>query len=195
MQSEKALILGLVVVMLSVGLLIGAVFLTYTPPTPSGENGGTPTTPNTIEKDTDLIDLALEVPNWNVLMSDDSLLSLSSLEGKFVIVDLMATWCSSCDFQNSNLETIYGDFDGDSLEIISLSVDVSETASMLANYMNTKGLPWPHGLDTNSVFTNYFSVSSIPTIVIIDDAGYFRMVHTGVWETDSLTATLALMMP
>jgi thiol-disulfide isomerase/thioredoxin len=201
MESEKMLVVGIMSVILVVGLSIGVMMFTFDPNANSGNGGTTPTTPATIEKDTDLLSLQLQVPDWNVLMSDDSLLSIQSLEGKFVIVDLMATWCTACATQNYEFLELYEDFSEDELVILSLSVDFGDTISMMANYMTDKGLPWAHGLDTNGVFTNYFDVVSIPTIVVIDIDGYFRYVHSGVWPMDStdrvtgMTEVLAGMMP
>lgn len=193
MQTEKAILLGFTITVLAVGLLIGAAFLTYTPNTPSNGNGGS-TSPATISEDTDLLDLSLRVPDWNFLMSDDSILSIRDYEGQFVLIDLMATWCTACSTQNGYLEILHDNLE-DSLEIISLSVDLGDTVSMMADYMENKELSWLHGLDTSSSFVSYFNVNSIPTMIIIDDSGYFRWVHTGLWSVDSMTQSLALMMP
>ncbi len=190
MSLEKALILIFLVSVTSVGILVGAAFLTFTPNTNSGNaNSGT----EAITTDTDLIDLSLKVPDWNFLMSDDSLLSIRNYEGKYIVADLMATWCSSCAAQNVNLKELYETF-GDSILIISLSVDTADTISMMAEYKESKGLPWPHGLDSGGSFTNYFKIRSVPTLVIIDDAGYFRWVHVGIWDADDMIDTLSIMM-
>ncbi|MHA1960601.1 MAG: TlpA family protein disulfide reductase [Candidatus Thorarchaeota archaeon] len=188
MQSEKMLIVGFMVVLVSLGVLVGAAFLTFTP---AGNGNGVTTTtpPSTIYEDTDLLSLDIHVPDWNFLMSDDELISIQDYEGQFVIVDLMATWCTTCALQNGNFETLYENLAG-SIEILSLTVEVADTVAMMADYKSTKGLDWPHGLDTNARFSNYFSVSLIPTIVIIDDTGQFRWMHVGIWSVDDMTQTL-----
>jgi len=53
---------------------------------------------------------------------------------------------------------------------------------MMNHYKNKTGLPWAHGLDSGAEFTNYFSVTAIPTLVLIDGDGYFRFVHVGLWS-------------
>jgi hypothetical protein len=83
---------------------------------------------------------------------------------------------------------------GDSIHLISLTVDVSETAAMMDTYMTDRDLPWPHGLDTQSVFSNYFNVQFIPSIVIIDNEGYIRWFHEGIWSEPNMAETLALLM-
>ncbi|MHA2356314.1 MAG: TlpA family protein disulfide reductase, partial [Candidatus Thorarchaeota archaeon] len=61
-------------------------------------------------------------------------------------------------------------------------------------YMADKGLPWQHGLDTQAVFSNYFNIRYIPSIVIIDDEGYLRWFHEGIWPEAEMAETLALLM-
>lgn len=190
MSTEKALILIFLLSVTSVGILMGTAFLTYKP---TNTQGNTNSGKDAITLDTDLLDLALEVPDWTFLMSDDSLLSIRNYEGKYIVADLMATWCSSCAQQNTNLKALDEEL-GDSILIISLSVDNSDTISMMAEYKESKGLTWPHGLDTGGSFTNYFDIRSVPTLVIIDDAGYFRWIHVGIWDTDDMIDTLSVMM-
>jgi thiol-disulfide isomerase/thioredoxin len=180
MEPEKLAIVGITIVVVVVGLVIGVSFLTF--PVDNGEdNQLTRTTP-----DTDLLELGLEVPaNWEFELSDGGTLSLSDLEGQIVIVDLMATWCSSCATQNSYLKTVHEELAG-TVIVISLTIDTSETASMMAEYKSSKDLPWDHGVD-NRHFLDYFSISAVPSLILIDADGFFRYFHVGLWTVASMT--------
>lgn len=125
-------------------------------------------------------------------MSDGEVLELESLESKFIVVDLMTFGCSACELQNDEFETLIDDL-GDNVYVISLNVDASATADQMADYKEVRSLTWHHGLDTDGVFSSYFSIRFTPTLVIIDDAGYFRMYHEGVWESDSIQEQITLM--
>jgi thiol-disulfide isomerase/thioredoxin len=191
MQSEKALVVIVVASIVIVGFVVGFTFLTFDG-TPSG-NGYNNTTTDNIAQDVDLRSRGLQLPDWNLIMSDESIVSLHSLRDRFVVIDLMATWCGSCATQNGYLKTLYNNL-GDSIHLISLTVDSSETEAMMAAYMEDKNLPWPHGLDTQNVFSNYFNVQYIPSIVIIDNEGYARWYHVGLWSEPDMAETLALLM-
>ncbi|MHA1939358.1 MAG: TlpA family protein disulfide reductase, partial [Candidatus Thorarchaeota archaeon] len=172
------------------GFAVGFTFMTF--------DGGTPNTTTTtptdnIAYDVDLRSLGVQLPDWNLIMSDESSVSLHSLRDRFVVIDLMATWCSTCAIQNVNFETLHDNM-GDSIHLISLTVDVSETAAMMAEYMANRDLPWLHGLDTQSVFLNYFNVQFLPSIVIIDNEGFLRWFHEGLWSEADMAETLALLM-
>ncbi|MFW9889954.1 MAG: TlpA family protein disulfide reductase [Candidatus Thorarchaeota archaeon] len=191
MQLEKALVVIVLSSIVVVGFAVGFTFLTFDGG--SNNSGHTNTTTDNIAQDVDLKNRGIQLPDWNLIMSDESIVSLHSLRDRIVVIDLMATWCSSCAIQNGDLETLYNNM-GDSIYLISLTVDTSETEAMMAAYMEEKNLAWPHGLDTQSVFLNYFNVQYIPSIVIIDMEGYVRWYHVGLWSENDMAETLALLM-
>ncbi|MHA2222283.1 MAG: thioredoxin domain-containing protein [Candidatus Thorarchaeota archaeon] len=126
MEPQRLAFVGITLTIVTVGLLIGASFMTFPP-----DDGGTPLTRYTT--DTDLLDLGLSVPSaWSFEMSDGSTLELSDLSGQVVLVDLMATWCSTCKIQNGYLQTISEDLAG-SITVISLSVDVYDPINNPSN--------------------------------------------------------------
>jgi thiol-disulfide isomerase/thioredoxin len=187
MEPEKLAITGVILVVVVVGLLVGVSVFAFQP------SGGSqnPSTLSGITTDTDLLELGIQVPSdWEFDMADGSTLTISELDGKIVLVDLMATWCTYCATQNTYLQSVYDTMAGP-LEILSLTIDRSETIGMMADYQSDKGLPWDHGLDSGSKFTNYFSVTSVPTLVLIDSDGYFRYLHVGTWSTAVMTDKIA----
>lgn len=190
MQPEKALAAIVISTIVVLGFAIGFTFLTFDGGTP---NNTTTTTTGNIAQDVDLRGLGVQLPDWNLVMSDGSYQPLHELRDRFLVVDLMATWCSSCTIQNENLKTLYNNM-GDNIHLISLTVDNQETEAMMAAYMTDNDLPWPHGLDTQSVFSNYFNVQYIPSIVIIDNEGYLRWYHVGLWSEADMAETLASLM-
>lgn len=189
MEPEKYIIASVFIGLVVVGLVVGVSLLTFNPSS-NGGNGGTTSDLTTIVADRDLLTLELQAPNWEVELSDGETLELDELRGRLVIVDLMATWCGPCETQVEYLKEIYNDY-GSAIWILSLTVDLSETAQMMSDYKENHEAEWRHGLDTNGVFGEYFSVSSIPTLVIIDSEGYFRWMHLGLWTTDSMRNTIS----
>jgi thiol-disulfide isomerase/thioredoxin len=172
---------GLVIVVVVVGLVVGVSLFAFDAPDPDGGHTGN------IVPDTDLLDLNLQVPSdWEFELSNGTTISLSDLSGKVILVDLMATWCTTCTIQNGYLESIYDTMAGP-LFVLSLTIDRSETIAMMEDYQNDRGLPWAHGLDTGAKFANYFSVTSVPSLVLIDGDGYFRYLHEGLWSVASIT--------
>ncbi|MFX1604209.1 MAG: TlpA family protein disulfide reductase [Promethearchaeota archaeon] len=144
-------------------------------------------------KDTDLVSLGLQLPDWNLTLSNETEVSLHSFRGRFLIVDLMATWCGACESENSELQTIYDTME-DSIWLISLGVDLAETPAQIEEYKVQRGLPWLHGLDSGNVFATYFNIQYIPSIIILDDEGYVRWNHEGTWSSSDISDTLSVLM-
>jgi len=72
-----------------------------------------------------------------------------------------------------------------------LSLVLSDTVARVAQYKEQNGIQWQVGLDTQGVFGSYFNARSVPTLIIIDDEGFFRWAHVGVWFPDSIEAILS----
>jgi cytochrome oxidase Cu insertion factor (SCO1/SenC/PrrC family) len=188
MEPEKMLLVIAVTSVIVVGLVVGAT-LAAAPTNDSSNNSGSSTPSLTADTD---FGQTRAAPDWGLLMSNGEVVQLSSLEGKFVIVDLMSLSCPACETQNGELLSLYNAM-SDRVHIISLSVDVSTTVDQMLTYKDDNSLPWQHGLDTNSVFTYYFSLRYTPTVVIIDSDGYFRMYHEGVWTSSEIQETLSTL--
>ncbi len=197
MEPQKLAIVGVTLVVMTVGLLIGASFITF----PTGDADGRHDPLTKYSTDRDLLELALSAPtDWSFEMSDDTTLLLSDLHGQVVLVDLMATWCSTCKIQNEYLATVSENL-ASFVVVLSLSVDiespenpVGDTTAMMAQYMIDYGLSWAHGLDTGYSFADYFNVGVIPSMVLIDADGVFRYLHVGLWSTASITDSIASIL-
>jgi thiol-disulfide isomerase/thioredoxin len=189
-NGMKYLAIGIIMAIVVLAFAIGALFLTFDPGASNG-NGGSGT--QSIVPDTDLGELALEAPNWNLQMSDGEFLELQTLRGSFVVIDLMQTGeCIPCQTQTEHLRDLYTAYEG-RLEILSLSLVLDDTVERTAEYKSENAITWRVGLDTQGAFGSYFNVRSVPTLVVIDDEGFFRLLHVGVWSRDDIEMTLAQM--
>jgi peroxiredoxin len=141
------------------------------------------------QRDTDLTSQHVELPNWNLTLSNESTVELNQLRGQVLIVELMATWCSACESQIANFQDFLG-IRTEGVSILALTVDVSETPQMMANYKTNHGFTWACGVAGDGTFAEYLDVTVVPTIVIIDGSGYLRFIHEGTWSASSMDATL-----
>ena len=114
---------------------------------------------------------------------DGSLLYLSDYRGKIVILDMWATWCSPCKYQMIELQEIYDSYTRDTLEILSIDVDPSETLQQIQDFILTSrsqdgiDLNWIFGKDNGKIWEKYMTNDGgIPTLCIFDQDGnlYFQ---------------------
>ena len=90
---------------------------------------------------------------------------LEDFKGKYVYIDVWATWCGPCRKEIPNLKKLYELYKGKGLEIVSVSIDKNETAWKKA--LAEEKLSWPNGLDRAGIADSY-KVKFIPAIFLVD---------------------------
>jgi peroxiredoxin len=99
-------------------------------------------------------------------------LSLSSLKGKYVLIDFWASWCRPCRRENPNVVKVYNQYKDKGFEILGVSLD--KNASSWNNAIAADGLTWKHVSDLKgwqSSAASLYSVSSIPQTILLDKDG------------------------
>jgi peroxiredoxin len=98
--------------------------------------------------------------------------ALSSLRGKYVLVDFWASWCKPCRMENPNVVRLYNRFKAKGFEVFSVSLDDNREAWTKA--INDDKLLWTHVSDLkkwNASVVPQYNIESIPYTVLIDRDG------------------------
>jgi thiol-disulfide isomerase/thioredoxin len=100
------------------------------------------------------------------------LIALSSLRGKYVLLDFWASWCRPCRAENPNLVKLYNKFKGDKFEIYGFSLD--EDANKWTDAIDADGIKWVQTselLGWKSKGVEMYGIQSIPTNYLLDPNG------------------------
>lgn len=108
-------------------------------------------------------------------------LSLSSLRGKYVVLDFWGSWCIWCIRGVPRMKEYYAKYAG-KFEI--LGIDCNDTEAKWKNAVQKYELPWLHVYNprTSDVLTNY-AVEGFPTKIVIDPQG--NIIKRVAGEDDS----------
>ncbi|HEX2682652.1 MAG TPA: TlpA disulfide reductase family protein, partial [Ferruginibacter sp.] len=106
----------------------------------------------------------IELPN-----KTDSLIKLSSLTGKVVLIDFWASWCAPCRAENPYTQKLYKKYKDKGFEVFAVSLDVKKEAWLKA--IKQDKLTYTHVLDNSgwqSKIAERYFVDQLPTTFLID---------------------------
>ncbi len=113
----------------------------------------------------------------NISMPDTSgtIINLSDLRGKVVLIDFWASWCGPCRRENPNVVKAYQKYNKDGFEVFSVSLDKPGAREKWIAAIKKDGLLWPYHVSDlqgfNCEAARDYLVSSIPFTVLIDAEG------------------------
>lgn len=126
-------------------------------------------------------------PDFNLPKVGGGSVRLSDLRGQVVILDFMATWCGPCETELAHLEDIYQSYGSSQVKILSIDVDQSESEAVLSIYADKHDISWDVLMDTTAINNAAgYDVSSIPTLVIVDQDGRIAFRAEGVTQASTL---------
>lgn len=111
-------------------------------------------------------------PDFTLDAPDGTPVSLSSLRGKYVLLDFWASWCGPCRRENPNVVRLYNQYKDKNFEIYGVSLDRDRDAWIKA--IQDDGLTWVHGSDLkywNSDVAVKYGVNGIPATYLLDTEG------------------------
>lgn len=106
-------------------------------------------------------------------------ITLASLKGDILVVNLWATWCAPCIEELPSLARLADATKDDGIKVVAVSVDRAES-SVIRNFLDVnqaRGLEAFH--DAGMALARDFGVRGLPTTIIIDAQGEVRGMFVG----------------
>jgi len=121
--------------------------------------------------------LDLAAPDFELPRQGGGSIKLSDLRGKVVILDFWATWCGPCRRSLPALQSYY-EKKQQNVEVFCVNVFERDGGRSVEPFWKQSGYPMPVLLGTEEVAQQY-SVTSIPTLLVIGPDGRINYRHQG----------------
>ena len=113
-------------------------------------------------------------PSFNYPDKDGKNVALSDLKGKYVYIDVWATWCGPCKREIPFLKEMDEEYKGKNIAFVSLSIDKMEHKEKWLKMIkdeNLKGIQILADKDWNSDFVTAYNITGIPRFILLDKEG------------------------
>jgi thiol-disulfide isomerase/thioredoxin/tetratricopeptide (TPR) repeat protein len=122
----------------------------------------------------DLKEISIGKPFPELVFNDlnGTLINISNLKGKVVLIDFWATWCGPCKREIPGLVELYNQYHNKGFEIIGISLDSDINA--LKKFLTSNHVIWPQYFDGkgwDNEIASRFGIESIPSTVLLDKEG------------------------
>lgn len=149
--------------------------------------GGT----NSAEQDSSQKNL-MDAPDFTLETMEGEPFTLSSHEGKVVVLNIWATWCPPCREEIPDFIELQDEMEEDDVLFVGVSVD-EEGWEVVRPFAKEFGINYPLVVDNGDIYQKYGPFHGIPTTFLINKKGQVEYMAPGMLTKDILKPILVEM--
>jgi cytochrome c biogenesis protein CcmG/thiol:disulfide interchange protein DsbE len=135
-----------------------------------------------------------EVPATTLpVLGSEATGSLADHEGKWVLVNVWASWCAPCRDEAPALEAFYRQHQGENFEV--LGIDTQETGEGGLGFVDEFGLTYPQLHDGDGAYAkDGLKTTGVPESFLVDPEGKLALQLPGAVSAEWLDQQVAPMI-
>jgi cytochrome c-type biogenesis protein len=110
---------------------------------------------------------------------DGDTVTLSSLRGQVVLLNLWATWCAPCRTETPYLQSLYEEHAERGLRVVGISLDAGGAAEEIRAFIAEYGVTYMILHDPQMRGMELYQVIGLPATFLIDREGILRWMRYG----------------
>jgi cytochrome c biogenesis protein CcmG, thiol:disulfide interchange protein DsbE len=122
------------------------------------------------------------VPAFSAATMEGEPLSVASLRGEVVLLNVWATWCYPCRKEMPSFEALHRDLGPEGLRVVAVSIDASGAVPEIDQFLSEYGISFTVLHDPGQDVTRAFRTRGVPETFLIDREG--RMVKRWIGRID-----------
>jgi len=106
-------------------------------------------------------------------------------DGKPMIINFWATWCSPCKRELNNIAEMYSEWQEETgVKLVAMSIDDARNVGKVAPYVNGKAWEYEVYVDPNGDFKRAMGVNNVPHTFLLNGKGEIVWQHNSYSEGD-----------
>lgn len=118
-------------------------------------------------------------PEFSLQTPDGETYTLSELQGRPVLVNLWASWCTPCRREMPAMERMYQEFKDDGFIVLAVNATNQDSINNATAFVEQLGLTFPILLDINGEVSDLYQLRALPSSFFIDSNGIIQEVVIG----------------
>lgn len=118
-------------------------------------------------------------PDFTLATLDGREMSLSTLRGQVVVINLWTSWCPPCREEMPAIEQVYRQYRDEGLEVLAVNSTFQDDEGAAAAFVRELGLTFPILLDRDGAVSRRYRLQALPTTFFVDRRGVIRHVVPG----------------
>ncbi|NLR78408.1 TlpA disulfide reductase family protein [Chitinophaga eiseniae] len=110
-------------------------------------------------------------PEFSLPDTSNTMVTLESLRGKYVLLDFWASWCGPCRAENPHVRKLYQQYKDKGFTVLSVSIDNKSQLKAWKKAIEEDGLTWTQVVTTDGNVARLYNVNSVPQNFLINPEG------------------------